>query len=74
MAATLPFETLITKNMSPHVSNKIAFADFSWFYLSFLGFLSKINFLVIKITNITHQSGYLGNVCALGPKMSTPKA
>jgi hypothetical protein len=74
MAATLPFEALFTQNMSPHVSKKIAFADFSRLYLSFLGFLSKIDFLVIKITNCTHQSGYLGNVGALGPKMSTPKA
>jgi hypothetical protein len=42
--------------------------------MSFLAFVSKINFLVIKITNFTHKSGYLGKVGALGPKISTPKA
>jgi len=42
--------------------------------MSFSIFVSKINFLVIKITNFIHQSGYLGRVGALGPKMSTPKA
>jgi hypothetical protein len=43
-------------------------------FLSFLGFVSKINFLVIKITNFTHKSGYLCKVGALGSKMNTPKA
>ena len=57
-----------------HGSQKLAFADFIWFFMSFLGFLKKIDFLVIKITNFTHQSGYLGKVVALGQKMSTPKA
>jgi hypothetical protein len=42
--------------------------------MSFLAFESKIDFLVIKITNFTHKSGYLGKVGALGSKMSTPKA
>jgi hypothetical protein len=42
--------------------------------MSFLGFVSKIDFLVTKITNFTHKSGYLGKMGSLGPKMSTPEA
>jgi hypothetical protein len=41
--------------------------------MSFFTFVSKIEFLVIKITNFTHKSGYLGKVDALSPKMNTPK-
>jgi hypothetical protein len=43
-------------------------------FLSFLAFESEITFIVIKITNFTHKSGYLGKVGVLGSKMSTPKA
>jgi hypothetical protein len=42
-------------------------------FLSFFAFESKIDFLVIKITNFTHKSGYLGKVGALGSKLNTPK-
>jgi hypothetical protein len=42
--------------------------------MSFLDFVSKINFLVIKITNFTHQGEYLGKMGALDSKMSTRKA
>ena len=42
--------------------------------MSFLAFESKIDFLVIKIINFTHKSGYLGKMGALGKKLSTPKA
>jgi hypothetical protein len=36
------------------------------FFMPFLGFESKKTFLVIKITDFTHKSGYLGKVDALG--------
>jgi hypothetical protein len=61
-------------NMFPTTLLKFSNPDFSLFFMSFLGFVSKIDFLVIKITNFTHKSGYLGKVGALGSKMSTPKA
>jgi len=39
-----------------------------------LGFVSKIDFLVIKITNFIQTSGYIDKLGALGSEISTPKA
>jgi hypothetical protein len=64
-----------TQNMFKHVSDTfLKFSNPYFIFMYFWGFVSKIDFLVIKITNFTHKSGYLGKVGSLGSKLSTTKA